>query len=141
MLSEAEQEGAAPVSPGHVAERLDRSAATATEMLQRLESRGLLTYEPYNGATLRDDGRETAADLHETYRTLLRFFGTCSRSRRPISRTDDSWAQSVPQSANGSRPHSSNTGSSRTRAVSISPPEYRDRLTNSTAYRDIKCAG
>jgi len=74
VLYVAEQADGPPVSPGHVAGELDRSPAATTEMLQRLENRGLVTYEPYQGATLTADGRERAADLHRTYRTLTRFF-------------------------------------------------------------------
>ena len=43
-------------------------------MLQRLESNGLVTHEPYDGATLTADGRDTAEDLHKTYVTLSQFF-------------------------------------------------------------------
>ncbi|WP_424004406.1 metal-dependent transcriptional regulator [Haloarcula salina] len=74
VIYRAEQEAEPPVSPGHIADALDRSPAAATEMLQRLESRGLVTYEPYQGATLTDEGRATAADLNDTYQILLRFF-------------------------------------------------------------------
>lgn len=63
-----------PVSPGTIAEMLDRSPAATTEMLQRLEADGLITHEPYDGATLTRAGRETAAELHETYVTLSWFF-------------------------------------------------------------------
>lgn len=37
------------VYPGAVAERLDKSPASVTEMLQRLDDRELVCYEPYNG--------------------------------------------------------------------------------------------
>lgn len=70
----AEQQDPGPVAPGTIADALDRSPAAATEMLQRLEERGLLTREPYEGATLTPDGRETAAELYETYATLSQFF-------------------------------------------------------------------
>ncbi|MFW5964912.1 MAG: metal-dependent transcriptional regulator [Natronomonas sp.] len=63
-----------PVSPGRLAERLDRSPAATTEMLQRLEADGLVVHEPYEGATLTDDGRETAEESYDTYRTLSQFF-------------------------------------------------------------------
>lgn len=63
-----------PVPPGYVADELDRSPAVATETLQRLETRGYLTYEPYEGATLTDRGRETAVELYETYAVLSAFF-------------------------------------------------------------------
>lgn len=63
-----------PIAPGYVANELDRSPSTVTETLQRLEERGYLTYEPYEGATLTDRGRETAAELHERYVVLSAFF-------------------------------------------------------------------
>ncbi|WP_415380369.1 metal-dependent transcriptional regulator [Halosimplex sp. TS25] len=69
----AERELSPPIPPSRVAETLDRSPAATTEMLQRLETRGLVSLEPYEGATLTAEGRATAADLHDTYRTLARF--------------------------------------------------------------------
>ncbi|SMO67175.1 metal-dependent transcriptional regulator [Halorubrum cibi] len=70
----AEHRSAPPVSPGRVAESVDRSPAAATEMLQRLEADGLVDREPYHGVTLTDRGRERASDLHETYVALSWFF-------------------------------------------------------------------
>jgi len=43
-------------------------------MLQRLDDRGLVTYEPYDRATLTDAGRDRATDFHESYVTLSWFF-------------------------------------------------------------------
>lgn len=63
-----------PVASGAVAAELDRSPSTTTEMLQRLDDRGLLVHEPYTGVRLTDEGRETAADLHDSYLVLRRFF-------------------------------------------------------------------
>ncbi|WP_440772805.1 metal-dependent transcriptional regulator [Natronorubrum sp. DTA28] len=63
-----------PVSSGAVADAVGRSPAATTEMLQRLETRGLVTYEPYDGATLTDEGRDAAAELYGAYDTLSRFF-------------------------------------------------------------------
>ncbi len=57
-----------------VAETLDRTQGTVTETFRRLEDDGLVTYEPYDGVTLTDRGRERAAQLHETYATVLWFF-------------------------------------------------------------------
>lgn len=74
VLYIAEQESGAPVSPGEVAAVVDRSPAATTEMFQRLADRGLVTHEPYEGATLTASGRETATELYETYRTLSTFF-------------------------------------------------------------------
>jgi DtxR family Mn-dependent transcriptional regulator len=73
-LYEAERERSAPIPTGMLAERLDRSPAATTEMLQRLDERGLVTYEPYRGATLTEEGRATAKQLFENYRVLARFF-------------------------------------------------------------------
>lgn len=73
-LYAAERDASGPVPPGRIADELDRSPSAVTEMLQRLEARGLVEREPYEGATLTEEGRETAAELHETYRTLTRFF-------------------------------------------------------------------
>lgn len=72
-LYAAELEREAPISPGRVADELGKSPAATTEMFQRLEDRDFVTYEPYDGATLTDEGRAVASDLHETYRTLSRF--------------------------------------------------------------------
>jgi DtxR family transcriptional regulator, Mn-dependent transcriptional regulator len=73
-LCVADRGNSAPIAPGEIAETVDRSAAATTEMLQRLEDRGLVTYEPYKGAMLTTDGRETAEELYETYLILLQFF-------------------------------------------------------------------
>lgn len=70
----AEHRQSPPVSFGSVADVLDRSAAAVTEMCQRLDDEGLVAHEPYQGVTLTEEGRSTAADLHETYVTLSWFF-------------------------------------------------------------------
>jgi len=70
----AEHQRSAPIAPGTVADAVDRSPAATTEMLQRLDERGLVVYEPYEGATLTREGRETAEKLYETYVTLSQFF-------------------------------------------------------------------
>lgn len=66
--------GEPPVASGVVADRLDKSPPSVTEMLQRLDNQGLVVYEPYKGATLTDAGRERGADLHQSYVTLSWFF-------------------------------------------------------------------
>lgn len=62
------------VPPGAVADRLDKSSPSVTEMLQQLDERGLVTYEPYEGVTLTETGYEQAKRLHESYVTLSWFF-------------------------------------------------------------------
>lgn len=73
-LYAAERRADGPVATGALADAVDRSPAATTEMLQRLEARGLVDLEPYDGARLTPDGREAAAQLRDTYRTLARFF-------------------------------------------------------------------
>jgi DtxR family Mn-dependent transcriptional regulator len=70
----AEHRSSPPVPPGRIADAVGRSPASATEMLKRLESRGLVTREPYEGAALTEAGRERAAEVHETYVALSWFF-------------------------------------------------------------------
>lgn len=70
----AEQRDSGPIPSGEIADAVDRSPAATTEMLQRLEDRGLVAHEPYEGATLTHEGRETAAELYETYTALCQFF-------------------------------------------------------------------
>lgn len=52
VLHLAEERDSPPISSGHVADAVDRSPAATTEMLQRLESDGYLTYEPAVGLSL-----------------------------------------------------------------------------------------
>ena len=70
----AEHRESEPVSPGVVAEMVGRSPATVIEAFRQFESDGLVSYEPYDGATLTDDGRRRAEELHDTYVTLSWFF-------------------------------------------------------------------
>ena len=72
-IYERERSADAPVGTGRLADALDRSPSAATEMVERLESRGLVEHEPYEGVTLTPAGRERAAELHETYEVLRRF--------------------------------------------------------------------
>lgn len=68
------QRSGEPVSSGAVADQLAKSPPSVTEMFQQLDDRGLVTYEPYEGATLTATGRDRATDLHESYVTLSWFF-------------------------------------------------------------------
>jgi len=69
-----ERDDEPPIAPGRVARTLDRSPSATTEMLQRLADDDLLAYEPYDGVELTEQGRDRAADLYDTYRTLSTFF-------------------------------------------------------------------
>ncbi|ELZ54637.1 MULTISPECIES: metal-dependent transcriptional regulator [Halorubrum] len=70
----AEQRSSPPVPPGRIADAVGRSPAATTEMLQRLEDRGLVDRKPYDGVALTEAGRERAADRHEAYVALSWFF-------------------------------------------------------------------
>lgn len=74
VLYIAEHRLSPPIPSGHIAEILNRSPSAATEMIQRLEERGIVEYEPYSGATLTESGRQRAAEVHETYVVLSWFF-------------------------------------------------------------------
>ena len=75
----AEESGSSLVSFAAIAERLDRSPATVTEMCQRLADRDLVVYRPYEGVYLTDTGR-TAAPTHTKDTSRCRgFFRMCSR--------------------------------------------------------------
>ena len=54
-----EQEGA-PVSTGALAQAMDVSSASASNMVKRLDELDFLTYEAYEGATLTEPGRTAA---------------------------------------------------------------------------------
>jgi DtxR family Mn-dependent transcriptional regulator len=64
-----EQEGA-PVSTGAVADAMDVSGASASNMIKRLDDLGFLTYEAYEGATLTDPGRTVALEVIRHHRLL-----------------------------------------------------------------------
>ena len=49
------------------------SAASANEMVRKLERRGLMTYEPYRGVDLTDAGRRIAARVLRVRRLWARF--------------------------------------------------------------------
>jgi len=63
-----------PVATGAIAEKVGRSESATTEMVQRLDSKGWIAYEPYQGASLTPDGQAQGNELYETYVTLSRFF-------------------------------------------------------------------
>jgi DtxR family Mn-dependent transcriptional regulator len=74
VLCRAERRRDGSIPPTEVADAVGRSPAATTEMLQRLDERGLVTYEPYEGVELTDAGRARAVELHETYVLLSWFF-------------------------------------------------------------------
>lgn len=62
-----------PASTGTLADLLEVSPASATEMVGKLEERGLVTHEKYKGTRLTDDGIRRAEDAIQTYCIIQRF--------------------------------------------------------------------
>jgi DtxR family Mn-dependent transcriptional regulator len=65
-----EQSGGPPVSTGDVAQAMEVSSASASNMVKRLDELGFLTYEAYEGATLTDPGRTVALEVIRHHRLL-----------------------------------------------------------------------
>jgi DtxR family Mn-dependent transcriptional regulator len=63
----------APVSISKIAAALRVSVPSANEMVRKLDSRGLLIYEPYHGARLSDAGRYLANQVLRTRRLWATF--------------------------------------------------------------------
>ena len=63
-IATAIEEGRAePVPVSYVAKSLAISGVSANQMVRKLAGRGYLTYEPYRGVTLSDEGRRVAAAI------------------------------------------------------------------------------
>ena len=60
---------------GMIAEAIDVKPPSVTEMLRKLEEKGLIIYEPYAGATLTRAGLEMARDLRQRHRTFADLLG------------------------------------------------------------------
>jgi len=70
-LIEQAENGPAPT--GVVAEYLGVNPASVTEMIGKLETRGLAEHEKYTGVELTDEGTERARTALETYCIIERF--------------------------------------------------------------------
>ncbi|WP_263792115.1 MULTISPECIES: metal-dependent transcriptional regulator [Salinibacter] len=69
-LYKLEDDEGAPVSTGALAEAMDVSSASASNMIKRLGELEFLTYEAYEGATLTDPGRTVALEVLRHHRLL-----------------------------------------------------------------------
>ena len=69
-LYKLEDEEGAPVSTGDLAQAMDVSSASASNMIKRLDELDFLTYEAYEGATLTDPGRTVALEVLRHHRLL-----------------------------------------------------------------------
>lgn len=70
MLEVAGRPGAASISTTSIAQRLGVSAASATNMLKKLDAMGLVEHSPYRGAALTDAGRKVALEVVRHHRLL-----------------------------------------------------------------------
>jgi len=68
--SGARRHGRRRLTTTAIAERLEVSAPSATNMLKRLAAGDLVAYEPYRGATLTQKGREVALEIVRHHRLL-----------------------------------------------------------------------
>jgi Mn-dependent DtxR family transcriptional regulator len=70
-LAQSMEDG--PAATGTLADMLEVSPASVNEMVGKLEERGLVDHEKYEGATLTDEGIVRAEDALQTYCILERF--------------------------------------------------------------------
>ena len=59
-----------PVSTTDLAEKLNITAASVTNMAKRLSSLGLVTYAPYKGVRLTESGEQIALEIIRHHRLL-----------------------------------------------------------------------
>lgn len=59
--------------PIDISKKLEISQASVTNMLQRLDSEGLVKHEKYRGTTLTDQGLKIARAIIDRHQTLTRF--------------------------------------------------------------------
>ena len=64
------QRGDEPVSTSALADRLEVSPASASAMVKRLESMGLVEHEPYHGVQLTRPGERVALEVLRHHRLL-----------------------------------------------------------------------
>jgi Mn-dependent DtxR family transcriptional regulator len=79
----AERKGFARVTD--VAEELGLTASTVSNMVRRLASRGLLSYQRYRGFNLTPEGRAVAARIKERHQTLTELLGLLGLEERTIA--------------------------------------------------------
>jgi DtxR family Mn-dependent transcriptional regulator len=60
----------APATTSDLAQRLDRSAASVTNMVKSLAEQGLVSHEPYHGVRLSEDGRTAALRIIRRHRII-----------------------------------------------------------------------
>ncbi len=73
LLAEEKQTTNGLVTMGQIASALEVAPGTVTAMVKTLEKNGLLSYEPYNGVRLSDDGRRAALHVLRRHRLIELF--------------------------------------------------------------------
>ncbi len=73
-----EKKPALPVRNGDLADALDVSPASATEMVQRLAAKGFVDYIPYKGSTLTDKGMAHGQKMKRRHRLAEVFLASLS---------------------------------------------------------------
>ncbi|MFO7991037.1 MAG: metal-dependent transcriptional regulator [Thermoplasmata archaeon] len=58
---------------GVIAVEMGVKDSSVTEMMQKLEEKGLVEYEPYHGVTLTDSGEEIADELMKRHKVIADF--------------------------------------------------------------------
>jgi len=66
-----------PVRTSSLAQALEVSPASVSEMLQRLSKKGLVEYTPYGGATLTEEGGQRVLELTRRHRLWEVFLNRC----------------------------------------------------------------
>jgi DtxR family Mn-dependent transcriptional regulator len=75
-------------STGEIASHLKIRPSSVTEMLQKLEIRGLIEYKPYYGVALTDEGRKIAKTLDKKHKILAEFFHKVLGVKKEIAEKD-----------------------------------------------------
>lgn len=72
-IYDLQREGGAPVETSLIAGSLDVTAPTVTSMMEKLEERGLVAREKYEGVELTDEGETVAVEIIRHHRLLEAF--------------------------------------------------------------------
>ena len=67
------EEAGEPARTGEIAKHLKVAPPSVTDMIQKLEKAGHVTYEPYKGVTLTDSGRAVGKRTLEKHRVMQAF--------------------------------------------------------------------
>lgn len=120
-----------PVSTSAIAEYLDKTSPSVTDMLGKLEDRGLVEREPYRGTELTAEGEAVALEIVRHHRLLEAFLA---------ERLDYDWSE-VHEEADALEHHISEAFERRVAETSMTPPSIptatrsRARTSNRSTRR------